>query len=123
VLQRAMQTGRCTSPRTLYELSRLHGVAPAHVAALVEGDQPITREAVAALRKARPAAKAPGGPARRASKRPLPAAKLLGRAVVLSRQLDAVLLRLSQAEAGALGAEKLAALRQRIAALAGRLDP
>jgi ParB family chromosome partitioning protein len=52
VLDAALQTGRCSSPRTLYELSKLHADQPARVAELVAGDEPITRYAVAAIRDA-----------------------------------------------------------------------
>jgi ParB family transcriptional regulator, chromosome partitioning protein len=49
-LDEAFRTGRCTSPRTLYELSRLHAEQPAQVNALVHGEGEITRSTVAALR-------------------------------------------------------------------------
>jgi ParB family transcriptional regulator, chromosome partitioning protein len=49
-LDNALMAGRCTSPRTLHELSQLHKVAPEQVQALVDGDAPITRTAVAELR-------------------------------------------------------------------------
>ena len=52
VLDRAHRSGRCESPRTLYELSRLHDEQPEQVAALVTGAEPVTREAVASLRDA-----------------------------------------------------------------------
>lgn len=46
----AMKAGRCTSPRTLHELSKLHERQPEQVKALVDGSGDITREAVATLR-------------------------------------------------------------------------
>jgi ParB family transcriptional regulator, chromosome partitioning protein len=49
-LDQVLQAGRCTSPRTLHELSQLHEVAPEQVRALVDGDAPITRAAVAELK-------------------------------------------------------------------------
>ena len=49
-LDNALKAGRCTSPRTLHELSQLHEVAPEQVCALVDGDAQITRAAVAALK-------------------------------------------------------------------------
>ena len=52
VLDQALRSGRCESPRTLHELSRLHEEQPEQVAALVAGTEPITREAVASLRDA-----------------------------------------------------------------------
>lgn len=50
VLADTLESGRCESPRTLYELSRLHAEHPGRVVALVQGDAEITRHAVAALR-------------------------------------------------------------------------
>jgi ParB family transcriptional regulator, chromosome partitioning protein len=52
-LDNALKAGRCTSPRTLHELSQLHAVALERVQTLVDGDAPITRAAVAALKAAR----------------------------------------------------------------------
>jgi len=49
-LNAAMQSGRCTSPRTLYELSKLHQRQPDQVRALVSGNADITRASVATLR-------------------------------------------------------------------------
>ena len=50
-LDQAMQSGRCTSPRTLHELSRLHDETPEAVQALVASGAEITRTRVAALRE------------------------------------------------------------------------
>ena len=50
VLDDAFKAGRCTSPRTLYELSKLHEQDPAHVDVWVSGHDEITRSAVATLR-------------------------------------------------------------------------
>jgi ParB family chromosome partitioning protein len=49
-LNEALKAGRCTSPRTLHELSQLHEVAPERVQALVDGEAAITRAAVAELK-------------------------------------------------------------------------
>ena len=49
-LDQVLQAGRCTSPRTLHELSQLHEVAPEEVRALVDSAAEITRAAVAALK-------------------------------------------------------------------------
>jgi ParB family transcriptional regulator, chromosome partitioning protein len=49
-LDDALKAGRCTSPRTLHELSQLHDVAPEQVRALVDSDAPITRTSVAELK-------------------------------------------------------------------------
>ena len=50
VLDAALKSGRCTSPRTLHELSKLHAHRPEQVQSLVDAAEPITCEAVAALR-------------------------------------------------------------------------
>jgi len=57
-LDQALKSGRCTSPRTLHELSKLHGVEPGKVRALVDGEGEITRSVVTAMKVERP------GPAR-----------------------------------------------------------
>lgn len=49
-LDDALKSGRCTSPRTLHELSKLHEQRPKQVEALVDRQGDITREAVATLR-------------------------------------------------------------------------
>ena len=51
-LDQVLKTGRCTSPRTLYELSKLHDEQPDRIHALVTGEGEITRSSVAALRAA-----------------------------------------------------------------------
>jgi len=51
VLDDAMKAGRCTSPRTLHELSKLDEQQPERVKALVDGPGDITREALATLRE------------------------------------------------------------------------
>ena len=50
VLDEALKTGRCTSPRTLHELRKLHEEQPKQVQALMAGKTEITRSAVSALR-------------------------------------------------------------------------
>ena len=49
-LDEALKSGRCTSPRTLHELSKLHADKPEHVQALLDSGAEITRIAVLALR-------------------------------------------------------------------------
>jgi len=51
-LDQAMQSGRCTSPRTLHELTKLHEETPDAVKALVASGGEITPTRVAALREA-----------------------------------------------------------------------
>jgi ParB family chromosome partitioning protein len=50
VLEGALKAGRCTSPRTLHELSKLHERQPEQVRDLVESSSDLTREAVSTLR-------------------------------------------------------------------------
>jgi ParB family transcriptional regulator, chromosome partitioning protein len=52
VLDQALASGRCTSPRTLHELSKLHETEPDKVRALVDSDAPITRAAVEQIKAA-----------------------------------------------------------------------
>ena len=51
-LDEAFRSGRCTSPRTLYELAKLHQTKPEQVTAIVNGEGEITRSTVASLKKA-----------------------------------------------------------------------
>lgn len=124
VLDQALRSGRCESPRTLHELSRLHEEQPEQVAALVSGTKPITRETVASLRDAarvveptadRPTAMPP---------RPDKMAQALARATGLCDRLDTALQRLSRSGGiDAIPHNQLLALRQRVAELAARLSP
>ncbi|HNJ82146.1 MAG TPA: ParB/RepB/Spo0J family partition protein [Piscinibacter sp.] len=50
VLDNALRAGRCTSPRTLHELGRLHDRHPEQVEALLDASAPVTRDAVKTLR-------------------------------------------------------------------------
>ena len=49
-LDEALKSGRCTSPRTLHELSKLRADNPEHVQSLLDSGAEITRTAVSALR-------------------------------------------------------------------------
>ncbi len=124
VLDQALRSGRCESPRTLHELSRLHEEQPEQVAALVSGSEPITRETVASLRDtARMVAPTADKPAP-TPPRPDKMAQALARATGLCDRLDTALLRLSRSGGiDALPHEQLLALRQRVAELAARLAP
>lgn len=124
VLNQAFKDGRCESPRTLHELSRLHEEQPEQVAALVAGTEPITRETVASLRDAArivaPVADRPPP----TPPRPDKMAQALARASGLCDRLDAALLRLNRAGGiDALPLDQVEALRQRVAELAARLAP
>jgi len=105
VLEAALASGRCTSPRTLHELQKLHEQQPDEVAALLAGEVPLTRETVAALRTSAPS----------------PVTDLFGRSQVLCDRLERLLTRLAAAGPDQVPADHLATLRQRLAALAQRL--
>jgi ParB family chromosome partitioning protein len=122
VVDAAMKTGRCSSPRTLYELGKLHAAQPERVAELVAGTDPITRDAVAAIRDTitqAPAAASAGEPR---TARPGRSAQLLTRADALLGKLDVTLKRLREADLDALPTDDVAALRKRVVQLALLLD-
>lgn len=121
-LDAAMKAGRCSSPRTLYELSKLHAAQPERVANLVASGEPISREAVAEMRDAAPAPSAALRIATLAPPRPNRSAQLLARANALCARLDAALLRLSQTDTTSIAADTMTALRQQVMALSSRLD-
>lgn len=118
----AMKSGRCESPRTLYELSKLHAEQPEHVEALLASDAAITREAVAQLRDAAPDVQANEAHGKPSLPRPDRTAQMLARAHGLCQRLDRALLRLSKAPPSSVQDEAWAALRAQVAALATRLD-
>jgi ParB family chromosome partitioning protein len=121
MLGAALDSGRCTAPRTLHELQRLHADQPHAVAALLAGDGPVTRGAVAALRNSAAASPSRSGQGRVAP--PDPIADLIGRSQSLCDRLDRLLTRLvTDVGADRLPGGELAALRQRLAALLQRLD-
>lgn len=123
VLDEALRSGRCESPRTLHELSRLHEAQPEQVASLVTGTEPITREAVAHLRDATRVLTTADQSAP-AQTRPDKLAQALARATGLCDRLDAALLKLHRSGSlDALPFDEVAALRRRVAELAARLTP
>lgn len=99
----AFQSGRCTSPRTLHELSKLHHQEPERVRALVAGEAEITRATVKELRAA---ASSP--------------ASLLAQANSICGRLEQTVVRLNEAPHDGLAVD-LVALRRRISELASRL--
>ena len=106
VLDDALKSGRCTSPRTLYELAKLHHEQPDLARALIAGESEITRAAVAAVR-AEPAVEAH---ARRG------AASLVAQANSQCERLEQTLAHIKNV-GQQLDAADLAALRQRVANL------
>ena len=111
-LDEALQSGRCTSPKTLYELGKLHQAQPAQVKALIAGGSEITRAAVAAMRAQHP-------PAAGEQRHQRGEASLLVQANRQCERLEQTLARLKQGEP-ALDEADLAALWQRVSNLASR---
>lgn len=108
-LNEALQAGRCTSPRTLYELNSLYRHEAERVRALLAGDAEITRCAVNAVRtESVPPAHAP---AQRRAQPPL-----LAQADTACARLELVLDRVARAEPRVAGAD-LELLKQRLASL------
>jgi ParB family chromosome partitioning protein len=112
-LDDAFKSGRCTSPRTLYELRKLHEDQPDQVKAIAAGDAVITRTSIAALKTRlapnRTATCGPAGP------RGTP---IVAQANALCTRLESLLAQLSSR--GPAAADDLAAVRRRLADLAGR---
>ncbi|HEU5294208.1 MAG TPA: ParB/RepB/Spo0J family partition protein [Burkholderiaceae bacterium] len=106
----AMRAGRCTSPRTLHELSKLHEQRPEQVKALVDGPGDITREAVATLRE------------RVDWRAASSSTRLVSQAVTACDRLEKLLGRIDQLALDASGAN-LAVLRAKVAALSSWSPP
>jgi ParB family transcriptional regulator, chromosome partitioning protein len=113
-LTEAMQVGRCTSPRTLYELSKLHRDEPKRARALLAGDGDITRSNVNAARTE--SVMTAHAPTQRRAQPPL-----LAQAGAACARLELVLVRIAKAEPRVADAD-LEALKQRIASLGSRLE-
>ncbi len=113
-LNDAMQAGRCTSPRTLYELKKLHQEQPERVRALLGGEGEITRSLVNAARAdaIRPVQR-PG------HRRPGPT--FLAHAATACARLEHALDQIARAEPRVADAD-LQRLKQRLASLADRLS-
>lgn len=104
-LDQALTAGRCTCPRTLHELRKLHHEEPERVRALISGDAEITRATVTAMR---------------AVSASTSSATLLAQANATCARLEGILARLSKAQHEG-GDLDLSALRQRIATLASQV--
>lgn len=121
VLEEALASGRCTSPRTLHELSKLHSEELECVADLVASDRPITRDAVAAARNTASAPVDVGRAASSAPSRHNPLSQMLRRTEALCERLDVLITRLLKTGTPQIAPDDLAALRRRLADLASRL--
>lgn len=111
-LDEALRSGRCTSPRTLYEPSKLHDEQPERLKELVAGGAEITRAAVAAVRSERT-------PATSSARSGRSVTSLIAQANSACERLELALARIKQVEQELVAAD-LAALRQRVANLASR---
>ncbi|MEO6031924.1 MAG: ParB/RepB/Spo0J family partition protein [Burkholderiaceae bacterium] len=111
-LDDALQSGRCTSPRALHELSKLHDEQPEQVRALIANDEPITRAALSALRtKTKGVDRVPDVK---------PFDTLIRRAHVACERLERTLDRIPPAGATDIVAADLNVLHQRVIGLADR---
>jgi ParB family chromosome partitioning protein len=112
-LDEALRSGRCTSPRTLYELAKLQKIKPEQVKVIVAGKGEITRHAVASLTK-HPRARR-GTPRKVvASGRPR---SLANQAGGVCDRLEALIGRMTKPGAP-VSSEELATLRRRLCELA-----
>jgi ParB family chromosome partitioning protein len=109
----ALKSGRCTSPRTLHELSKLHAERPDQVHALLASEADITRASVSAIRSAadepvpiQPAVSAPD--------------KLIAQASAACDRLERALSRIKATDASPMAALALTALRGRVEGISTR---
>ena len=107
VLDDALRSGRCTSPRTLHELSKLHADRPGEVHALLASDAEITRTAVSAIRAA------PDAPATSEQVR-APSNKLVAQANAACDRLERALGRIQPSNSYKVALPELIALRIRV---------
>lgn len=120
VLDAALKAGRCTSPRTLHELSRLYGEHPEDVAAVLSGAEVITRNDVVTLKEnvmVTGADRAATNTRPRGATSRVASATLLQQANRLCDRLESLLQRTSKQRTQA-DHDALATLRQRLVAIA-----
>lgn len=110
VLDQALKSGRCTSPRTLHELHQLHAQNPNQVHALLAGTGDVTRSAVTAVKAtATPFGRHPDQNARAST-------SLIAQAGPLCDRLQTILERATRPDAPT-PAEQLTALHSRLITL------
>jgi len=114
-LDETLRSGRCTSPRILYELARLQKTKPEQVKVIVNREGEITRSAVASLTKA---PRSPRGAPRKAVALRRKSS-LAGLASELCARLESLVGRMTKPGAS-VTSEELATLRRRLAELAGK---
>ena len=100
-------SGRCTSPRTLHELSKLHANSPERLQSLLDSGAEITRTAVSAVR-AEPDASAATEAA------PSPSNKLIAYANAACDRLERALGRIQPSNSYKVALPELLALRIRV---------
>jgi ParB family transcriptional regulator, chromosome partitioning protein len=113
VLDDAMKSGRCTSPRTLHELSKLHADRPGQVHALLASAADITRASVSAIRSAADDP-VPSEPA------VSPPDKLIVQANAACDRLERALSRIKPTDASSSATPELVALRIRVEVITTR---
>ncbi|NJK42257.1 MAG: ParB/RepB/Spo0J family partition protein [Aquincola sp.] len=106
-LDQALKSGRCTSPRTLHELSKLHEDNPNQVQELLASGSEITRTSVSALR----AAADDGASGSEASS---PADKLIAQAHAACDRLERAIRRIRPGSTYKVALPELIALRIRV---------
>jgi ParB family chromosome partitioning protein len=114
-LNEAFRSGRCTSPKTLYELAKLRDKRPEQVKAIVAREGKITRRDVTTLKAPRRPARTVGraAPTRRRN------ASLSAQADELCRRLESLVSRITK-QGAPVTPDEVAALRRRLADLAGK---
>lgn len=106
-LDEALQSGRCTSPRTLHELSKLHADNPEQVQSLLNSGAEITRTAVSALRAGTDAGAA-------CEEAPSSSNKLIAQANAACDRLELALGRIQPSNSYKVALPELIALRIRV---------
>ena len=106
-LDDALKSGRCTSPRTLHELSKLHADKPEQVQSLLDSGAEITRTAVSALR-----AETDAGAA--SEDAPSPSNRLIAQANAACDRLERALGRIQPSNSYKVALPELIALRIRV---------
>ncbi len=107
VLEDALQSGRCTSPGTLHELSKLHADNPDQIQGLLTSGAELTRTAVSALRAA-----TDGGATSEST--PAPPNKLIAQANTACDRLERALGRIQPSNSHQVALPELLALRIRV---------
>ena len=107
VIDDALTSGRCTSPRTLHELGKLYAEKPEQVRSLFASGTEITRTAVSALR-ASPEETAP------TEAIASPSNKLIAHANAACDRLEQAIGRIKPTDADTVASPELTALRRRV---------